>query len=115
MLIMSNDQFPTRGPEQPRAEPEILPPERDGSTGRGPEGVWIGGEGVHRIFIARPGLPTIILVLLIVGLVAALVLVVLAGIVLLWIPIVVGGILLALLSGTVRHRWHQLRAWLTRS
>ena len=49
-----------------------------------PERIWMQFErrdGVHRIFIARPGLPAIILLVLIFGLFVAVVFVVLAGIV----------------------------------
>jgi len=107
---MSTNQFPDRGPERPRVEPEIIPPGADDRMRRGPGGMWMrfdSQDGAQRIFIARPGLGSIILGLIIVGFVVAVVFVVLAGIVLLWIPILVGGILLALLSGAFRRQWRQ--------
>ena len=100
---MSSDQYPDRSPEQPRAEPEIIP-----------AGIWLRideRDGVRRVFIARPGLLSIVLGLLIIGLIAAVVLLVLAGIVLLWIPLLIAGIVLALLSGAIRHHWRRLQAW----
>lgn len=109
---MSSNQFPDRGPERPRAEPEIIPPGADDRFRRGPAGLWMSidaSNGAQRIFIARPGLGSIILGLIVIGFVVAVVFLVLAGIVLLWIPIVVGGILLALLSGTIRRYWWRFR------
>lgn len=111
---MSSDQVPNRGPERPRAEPEIIPPGADDGMRRGPAGIWMridARDGAQRIFIARPGLGSVILGLVMIGFVAAVVLLVLAGIVLLWVPILVGGILLALLSGAIRRRWRQLQVW----
>jgi hypothetical protein len=107
---------PDRSPERPRSEPEIIPPDRDRDGGF--SAVWMRvdeRDGVRRVVIARPGLPSILLGLLIAGLIAAAILVVVAGAVLLWLPILVGGILLALLAGGVRHRWHRFKAWWARS
>ena len=46
-------------PEQPRSEPEILPPVRGGQTPRirveGVEWTSMGGEGIHRVFIREVG------------------------------------------------------------
>jgi hypothetical protein len=111
---MSNGQYPDRGPERPRAEPEIIPPGRTERAWRGPMGIWMRideRDGVRRVVIARPGLLSIILGLLLLGLIAALVFLLLAGIVLVWIPILIGGILLALLSGSIRRSWRRLQAW----
>ena len=111
---MSTNQYPDRPPERPRSEPEIIPPGADDGLRRGPGGVWMRFEerdGVHRIYIARPGLPSIVLGLLLLGLIVAAIFLVLAGIVLVWLPIVAGGIVLALLAGTIRYRWRQLQSW----
>ena len=102
---MSSDQNPDRSPEQPRVEPEIIPPARVERAQRGPAGIWMRideRDGVRRVYIARPSLLSIILGLLIIGLIAAAVFLLLAGLVLLWIPIVIGGVILALLSGSIR-------------
>ena len=111
---MSRDHDHERIPERPRVEPEILAPGHGGRAPRGPTGLFVRIEerdGVRRVYVARPGLPSIILVLLIVGLIAAIVFLVLAGVLLVWIPVVIIGIGLALLSGAVRHRWQRLQAW----
>lgn len=111
---MSRDQVPIRGPEQPRVEPEIIPPGEDARARANAERIFMqfnSGSGFHRVYIARPGLPSIILTVLILGVILAVIFLVLAGIVFLWIPILIGGILLAVASGTIRYRWRQLQAW----
>jgi Flp pilus assembly protein TadB len=111
---MSNDQYPERSPERPRVEPEIIPPGQDARASREASGMWMRFEdrgGTHRVFIARPGLASIIFGLLIIGLIAAVVFVVLAGIVLVWVPLLIAAIVLALLSGAIRHRWWRLKTW----
>ncbi len=112
---MTHDsRTPDRGPEQPRVEPEIIPPDRDGRGRSGPEGVFFRfdeRDGVRRVFVARPGWPTILLGLLATGVIAALVLLLLAGLVLIWVPLLVIGVVLALVSGAFRRRLASLRAW----
>src|SRR5262249_30054073 len=110
---MPNDQIPERGPERPRVEPEIIPPGADPR----PRGAAEGGifmrmdaqGGVHRIVITRPGWPTIVLILLVIGLIVAVVFLLLAGLLLLWIPLVVVGIVAALVSGYGRYYWRRLQ------
>ena len=68
-------------------------------------------DGTQRIYIAKPGLPEIIVILLIVGFLAAISFLVFAGLVLFWIPLLIGGILLALISSAVRYRWRQFQSW----
>lgn len=112
--FMSDHRPPDRGPERPRSEPEIIPPGARGGPDGGREGVWFrfdDSEGTHRVFVARPGLPSILLGLLLVGFVVALIFLLLAGLVLIWVPVVVAGILFALLSGAFRRRIGQWRAW----
>ncbi len=114
MTPMSRNDDPDRGPERPRFEPEIIPPGRDDGARGDASWTWIrieGRGGTRRVTITRPSLPSIILGLLVLGLIAAVVVVVLAGVVLIWIPIVVGGILLALLSGSIRTHWRRLQGW----
>src|SRR5690348_5905225 len=99
-------------PERPRSEPEIIPP---GSSDNRRDRVrmhYEDGFRVHRVYIARPSLPIILLGLFIVGAIVGLGILVLAGVLLLWLPIVIAGILLALFYGPVRYHWYRLRAWL---
>ena len=54
---MATNQTPSRGPERPRVEPEIIPPGTDDGLRRGPGGLRMRFEerdGVHRVYIARP-------------------------------------------------------------
>lgn len=102
--------------ERPRSEPEIIPPGREPPrhVRREIDSAFLRFEerdGVQRIFIARPGWPSIVLAILIFGLIAAIVFVVLAGIVLIWIPLVVGAIVLALVAGALRYHWERLKIW----
>jgi hypothetical protein len=111
---MSRDNVPGPGPEQPRVEPEIIPPGEDSRVRVG-DSAWMhlnSGSGFQRVYIARPGLPSIILTVLILGLILAIIFLVLAGIVFLWIPILIGGIVLAMASGALRYRWRRFQAWL---
>jgi hypothetical protein len=80
------EQPPKPPPEQPRYEPEIIPP---GAT-RDPFGSQspFGSQGTQRIYVGRIGPLGIIMIALAVGFVVALVLVLLLGAFLLWIPIV---------------------------
>jgi hypothetical protein len=98
-------------PEQPRSEPEIIPPgEREDFAPSSRVWIRINGErGGYRAYIARPGPFSIILALLVIGLVAAVVLVFLLGVVLIWIPVAIVLIAAAVLSGSIRRFWQGWR------
>ena len=98
-------------PEQPRSEPEIIPP-HGGDRGRR---VWVSVEdhaGTHRIYVTRPGPLSIILALVVAGLVLAAIVLVLLGAVLIWIPAVILIVGAFLLSGYIRYYWRRFRLWL---
>jgi hypothetical protein len=101
--------------EQPRYEPEIIPPGEDMRRRRGFESIFIhveeGPDGIRRMSLKRPGPFTIALILLGVGLVVALFFVVLSALVLLWIPIVIAGILFAMFSSAGRSYWRRIQGW----
>jgi hypothetical protein len=110
---MSMNRNRGQPPERPRAEPEIIPPGGDAHARRGPAGLWVRIEerdGVRRVTISRPGLPTIVLGLLLLGLIAALAFLVLAGFLLFWIPVLIAGLLLGLAAVKLRDRWQRLQA-----
>jgi len=93
--------------EQPRAEPEIIPPgQPDGPWLRG--GLWsfTSGRGGQRIYLTRLGPFSTLLLVAAFGLVAAMLLIVLLGAFLIWIPIlgllVAAGIISALVRGHSR-------------
>ncbi len=112
---MSKDITPGRGPEQPRVEPEIAGPGENFRPRRDRENIFTfeSPDGMHRIFIARPGWPTVIAALLIIALFVAIVFVVLAGLVVLWIPIVILGILAAIVPSAVRLYWSRIKGFLS--
>jgi hypothetical protein len=88
-------------PEQPRVEPEIIPPDRSGRQSPwGPYG-FTETRGAHRIYITRMGPFGIALLLLAIAAVATIVMIAVLGAVLIWIPIVaivvIAGALLRLL------------------
>jgi hypothetical protein len=97
--------------EQPRFEPEIIPPDRSrnsrtDSWSEGPR-VWVytakGGPGRFHITV------TLILVLLIAGLVVAAALFLVLGTLIIAVPVVVVAVAGALLFGLVRHHWRRLQ------
>lgn len=100
-------------PEQPRTEPEIIPP----GEARRAEALsqmrmrFDERVGVHRIVIVRPGLPWVVLGLIIVGLIAIVAALVVAGLVLLWIPLLIVVVLVALVSGRLREAARRLHVW----
>jgi hypothetical protein len=80
---------PTR-PENPRSEPEIIPP---GHTGgwppRGGPHVWISiDRDGHRTYVKPPGPFTIVLAVVGLILVVAVVLMLVLGALLIWVPVV---------------------------
>jgi len=79
-------------PERPRAEPEIIPPDR-GGRGSDWNRPWRGGafnetRGMHRVYVARLGPFGIALLMLAIAAIVAIVLIAVLGAVLIWIPVV---------------------------
>jgi|ERR1700683_4398252 hypothetical protein len=95
---MADDRNP---PEQPRVEPEIIPPDR-GSRYQpwNPYG-FTETRGTHRIHVTRVGPFGIALLMLAIAAIATIVMIAVLGAVLIWIPIVavvlIAGALLRLL------------------
>jgi len=92
-------------PEQPRSEPEIIPPARGRTQAYqgGPD--WFSRErGTNRIFVARVGPWSFVGFALLVGLFAGAVLAILLGALLIAIPVV--GLLVAgaLIANALRRR-----------
>jgi hypothetical protein len=96
---------------RPRSEPEIIPPGRAGRNQSG--GIWVSidenGE-TRRVYMARPGLLTIILGLAILGLIGLVMLIVLLSVAVIWIPFVI--VLVAVFVASVY--WRRFRMWLAR-
>jgi hypothetical protein len=78
-------------PERPRAEPEIIPPDRarqqDWSNGR--DHVFTRSRGTQRIYVGRLGPFGVVLLMLALAAIVAIILIVALGAVLIWLPIVV--------------------------
>ena len=88
-------------PEQPRVEPEIIPPDRSGRYSPWNPYGFAETRGTHRIYVTRMGPFGIALLLLAIAAVATIVMIAVLGAVLIWIPIVaivvIAGALLRLL------------------
>ena len=96
--------------EQPRSEPEIIPPERavDDDMGRAAR-LWSfrdGGE-YHRIYVARIGPFGIFLIALAAAALSILILLFVVGAFLIWIPIVGLLVAAAILSSLLRNVFHR--------
>lgn len=93
-------------PERPRAEPEIIPPDRDPGRPAWRRSAFPDIGGTQRIYVTRIGPFGGILLLLAVFVLAAVVLLAVLGALIIWIPIVGLIVLVAALSGFLRlRRW----------
>jgi hypothetical protein len=88
-------------PEQPRVEPEIIPPDRSGRQSPWSPYGFTETRGAHHIYVTRMGPFDIALLVLAIAAVATIVMISVLGAVLIWIPIVaivvIAGALLRLL------------------
>ena len=90
------DKRPSPQGEEPRSEPEIIPP------GHAERGTFDARTERIRVYIAKPGPLGTILVILIVGLLSAVLLVLLLGALLIWLPVVVLFVTGAIVIGLLR-------------
>lgn len=89
-------------PEEPRSEPEILPPPH---ARRNPyRAEWYAASDSRRIFVARPGPWSLFAVALLIGLIAGATLAILLGTLLIVVPIVAALIAGMMLSNALRAR-----------
>lgn len=91
-------------PERPRAEPEIIPPDRTQSRSAWRAHSFGETGATHRIYVRRLGPFGTILLLIAAVIVAVVVLLAFLGALLLWIPLVALIVLVAALSGLLRAR-----------
>jgi hypothetical protein len=87
--------------EQPASEPEIIPPERGG---RRPPWGGGGGEGVQRVYVARVGPFSFLLLALAIAILTAVALVILLGAFLVALPLAFLLLAIALIAGIMRRR-----------
>lgn len=101
-------QRPKPQAEEPRSEPEIIPPDhtsrRSAHTSSQPR-LYVDSHGTERIYIATPGPLGIILVGLVAGILSAVLLILLLGAFLIWVPLVVFLIAGAVVSGILRRKF----------
>ena len=106
-----NRQTPGNGAEQPRAEPEIIPPDKSGRDRHGSDRrgfrraemhIVFGEPGFRRITIARPGLFAIVMAALAIGAVATALLVFLLGTLLVALPVIGAAIVIAFVMALIR-------------
>jgi hypothetical protein len=93
-------------PERPRAEPEIIPPERNRRQSNWRQSPWRADVfetgGTHRIYVARLGPFGIALLMLAIAALAAVILIAVLGAVLIWIPVVAVLVVVAALFRLLR-------------
>jgi hypothetical protein len=98
--------------EKPRAEPEIIPPDRADRQSRSSVAgirVFFDGDGIRHIYVARLGPLGMVALALMVGVLFAIILVLVLGVFLIWIPLV--GLLVAatIIAGLLRAYFRQPR------
>jgi hypothetical protein len=87
-------------PEQPRYEPEIIPPDRGGRRSDWGGMPWRSGgyyqaRGTQRLYVTRLGPFGFALLMLAIGAIAAVIVVTILGTLLIWIPLVAVFVLIA--------------------
>jgi hypothetical protein len=98
--------------EKPRAEPEIIPPDRGDRRSRSSEAgirVFLGSGGVRHIYVTRLGPLAMVALALMVGILLAITLVLVLGVFLIWIPLVGLLVAAAITSGLLRAYFRQPR------
>jgi hypothetical protein len=94
-------------PERPRAEPEIIPPDRSrrGSDWRNSPwqgNAFTGARGTQRIYVTRVGPFGVALLVLAIAAIMAIIVIVSLGLVLIWIPILAVIVVAAALARRLR-------------
>jgi hypothetical protein len=92
-------------PEQPRQEPEIIPPGKDWPSRDSawpPNSGFDGRRSTHRIYVGRIGPLGFALFVLIAALFGGLLLLALIGAALIWFPVLLVFLVIAALAGLIR-------------
>jgi hypothetical protein len=79
-------------PERPRAEPEIIPPNRGGRQSDWRNSPWHGNvftgtRGTQRVYVTRVGPLSVALLMLAIAAIIAIIVIATLGLVLIWIPV----------------------------
>jgi hypothetical protein len=95
-------------PEQPRFEPEIIPPDRGRQSewrrASGRPGLFTRGAGTNYVYAARIGPFGFALLLLAIAALVALIMIVFIGAFLIWIPVAAVIVILVVVSRLFRQR-----------
>ena len=94
------DKRPHPQSEEPRSEPEIIPP--SGAERGGPRMHFYIDDRIGRVYVARPGPLGTILTVLVVGLLLTVMLIMLLGAFLIFLPAVVLFVTAAVVAGLLR-------------
>ena len=97
------ERRPGPATERPRAEPEIIPPERRGARPH-EGGAPYYGDGAERIYVGRVGPLGFVLLALTIAILTAVVFVVLMGAFLIALPLALVLLVVALFAGAFRRR-----------
>jgi hypothetical protein len=107
---------PMAAGEKTRAEPEIIPPDRGGRQSRfgarsGASGirVFVEGDGVRHIYVARLGPLGVAALALMIGILIAMIFILALGVFLFWIPLIGLLIAAAITSSLLRAYFRQPR------
>jgi hypothetical protein len=106
------NERPIPAGEKPRAEPEIIPPDRgDRQSRSGAAGIYVfvDGGGIRHIYVARLGPRGIFVIALMIGILFAMMLVLVLGAFLIWIPLVGLLVAAAIISSLLRAYFRQPR------
>jgi hypothetical protein len=102
------DKQPKPQAEEPRSEPEIIPPDRAGRRSENASSrarIFVNSHGTERIYVATPGPLGIILVALVAGILSAVLLILLLGAFLIWVPLLAFFIAGAVVAGILRRKF----------
>ena len=106
------NERPIPAGEKPRAEPEIIPPDRADRQSRSSAAgirMFLDGDGVRQIYVARLGPLGMVALALTFGVLFAILLVLVLGVFLVWIPLVGLLVAAAVISGLLRAYFRQPR------
>jgi hypothetical protein len=103
-------QRPKPQAEEPRSEPEIIPPDRGGRGSAHASSrarVFVDTHRTERIYVATPGPLGIILVALTAGILLTVLFILLLGAFLIWVPLVIFFVAGAIVSGILRRKFRR--------
>jgi hypothetical protein len=110
---MSIDDRTRPAAEQPRSEPEIIPPDHAGGRQRSDDDLFVFVDqrgGTHRVHVARPSPFSFILAFLIGGLILAGILLIAFSAVVVLVPVIAVAVAGLVAYAYLRGAWRRLRS-----